>query len=65
MRDRALPDYLYGALSLFLIAAGCAATALLALLVAGAEVTVDRVTGWAGIGTLAVLVVYWLVNASR
>lgn len=62
---RALPDYLYGALSLALIAVGCAATALIALMVAGAGVTVERVTGWAAIGTFAVLVVYWLVSASR
>ena len=62
---RAVPDYLFAALGLVVIALGCAATALVALLAVGADVTVERVTGWAAIGTFAVLVVYWLARAAR
>jgi hypothetical protein len=59
---RALPDYLYAGLGLAAIALGCAATALLGLLAVGADVTVERVTGWAAIGTFAVLVTYWVAR---
>lgn len=62
---RALPDHLYAALTLAVIAVGCAATALLALLAIGADVTAERVTGWAAVGTFAMLVVYWLARAAK
>jgi hypothetical protein len=62
---RDAPDYLWAAVALAGIALACAGATAVVLLLAGEPVTANRVAGWALIGTVVVLVTYWLRRAWR